>query len=271
MTIRQRLVSRHVSLLAFALSLLLFGRGFARAQDRGAPPASSAVERTTSSFRETQLALRLELPDGERRFRATVVRREGQTVLLLTAAHCLGRDDRGRIIELVRGERMIKALVRQVIRNPSYEAAPAGSIPGADNALALIELQPEDEEEMALTAALRATTFVVSRPVSPSGEVLRVSMIDQKDRGHVVRAANYSNPKWLEWGPTYQPIPGDSGSGVFITAAEQGGEIKAMLVGVVTDRSPTGGGASLLFGREPWLVEGIAALEKLMTTQRRGD
>jgi hypothetical protein len=264
--ISQRCERRRTGRGGCLLAILLAGSGsFVKGGD-GEPAASKATEAATEAFRDTQVNLRLELPDGERRFRASVLRRAGRSLLILTAAHCLSRADRSREIELTRGDRAIKAVVRQVVRNPNFDEAQTGSIPGADNALALIELEPEDAEELAIVEALRPSHLLVSRPLLRNGEVVNVAVVDQKDRGYVLRAANYSNPRWLEWGPHYQPIPGDSGSGVFVTVPAQRGEggIRALLVGVVTDRSPTGGGASIVYGREPWLVEAITELEKLM-------
>jgi hypothetical protein len=247
--------------LVFALALpppAISGGG-----EDGSPPGATSPG---SLVRDTQLNLRLELPMGERRFRATVLRRNERSLLILTAAHCLSRLDRSREIDLLLGERSLKAVVRQVVRNPSFDSAPPDAIPGADNALALIDVEPEDDEEAAILARLRPAELVRGRLFRPDGEVASVVMIDQKEREHELRAANYGNPRWLEWGPKYQPIPGDSGSGVFITLAGEPGKRRALLVGVVTDRSPTGGGASLVHGREPWLVEGIAGMEKLLGT-----
>ena len=87
---------------------------------------------------------------------------------------------------------------------------------------------------------------VAAAPVpEPAGGRAVVVTIDQKDKERVVRAANYSNPRWLEWGGAYRPIPGDSGSGVFVRRKEADGSETLVLIGNVVVRSEKGGGAGL--------------------------
>ena len=78
-------------------------------------------------------------------------------------------------------------------------------------------------------------------------------MVDQFGEAHVVKGGNYSNPRWLEWGPAYRPVGGDSGSGVFVLRRKPDGTIVPILVGVVVDRSERGGGASLVHPKDKWV------------------
>jgi hypothetical protein len=83
---------------------------------------------------------------------------------------------------------------------------------------------------------------------------LPVFAIDQFDKPHLIRAGNFTNPRWLEWGKAYTPIPGDSGSGVFGFVSGRNDELEAVLIGVVTDKSPNGGGGSVVAAGDEWVA-----------------
>jgi len=82
-------------------------------------------------------------------------------------------------------------------------------------------------------------------------------MIDGHGVEHAVRAGNYSNPRWLEWGPAYRPIPGDSGGGVFVVREGPDGRPRPILIGIIVGRDDKGGGASLVSLDQRWLAEAL--------------
>jgi hypothetical protein len=223
--------------------------------DDPAPGPAAAVD--PPDIRPTQLAAQLNDGRGFVRFRATALRLDGRGLLLLTAAHCLSRDDEGRAIRLSQGERAVDGLIRAVVHNPYYDQAPPGASPGADNALVLIEPRPADDDQRALVDDLRRVRVELSPEPVPNreGQIVQVYAIDQFEQAHALRAGNFLNPRWLEWGPLYQPVPGDSGSGVFVYRRDAEGRPRPVLIGVITDRSPRGGGASLVSKRQRWIAE----------------
>ena len=143
-------------------------------------------------------------------------------------------------------------------RNPGYGRLPGG-YPGADNALALVKLDPDDPDQATFRDATRVAEVADRLAFGRDGQVRTVVAIDQRERAHAFRAGNYDNPRWLQWGPSYRPIPGDSGSGVFAyrIADDPDEEPVPVLVGVVTDRDQLGGGASLVARELPWLAEAL--------------
>ena len=76
----------------------------------------------------------------------------------------------------------------------------------------------------------------------PTGKTLTVGMIDQFGRSHTLKAGNYSNPRWLEWGPTYRPAPGDSGSGVFVIRIKPDDKARANMLPDSIKKAAVAGG-----------------------------
>ncbi|HEU5119155.1 MAG TPA: hypothetical protein VFT74_21375, partial [Isosphaeraceae bacterium] len=186
----------------------------------------------------------------------TVIARGRSDLTLLTAAHCLSAEDVGRQITLRRGEQVVQTRVLAVARNPSYGTTPQGEVPGADNALALVRLL-EPEQPPTIWKELAPASISLDILPDPDGETLPIVSIDQFEKLHAVRAGNYSNPRWLEWGNAYRPIPGDSGSGVFVLRRQENGTIQPILIGVVTDRSQLGGGGSVISRRHAWIAQAL--------------
>ena len=210
------------------------------------PPKPPDVD---PAVRSSQMACSTERDGRRAQFRASVIAKAEGSITLLTAGHCLGPADVGGAIALRRNDQTIVGRVETVWRNPFYRPAPSGDIPGADNACARVTLDTRNE----LIAGSSAAEVIVDALPDPSGRVVLVQMVDQLGRGHVVRAGNFTNPRWLEWGPAYSPKPGDSGSGVFVSRQGHDGKVTPHLVGVVVDRSERGGGASLLSLRDRWV------------------
>ncbi len=204
----------------------------------------------------TQLAVSCLKDEGEVRFRATVIARGRADLTLLTAAHCLGPGDVGRQITCQRGEANLSAKVLAVARNPSYGNGPQGEVPGADNALALVRLLDPDQPPKLWNQLVPASITSDIIP-DPDGQTLPIVTVDQFEKLHSVRAGNYSNPRWLEWGETYRPIPGDSGSGVFVLRRVDKTRFQPVLIGVVTDRSQLGGGGSVISRRHAWIAQAL--------------
>ncbi len=238
--------SRRTSLkLALLLPLLLLARS------RAADPAPST---DPPGLKDTQVGIVLDDDRGEVQFRATVIGRSENGLLLLTAAHCVKPDDAGRTARVNRGDASALAQVVSVLRNPSYREGPHLDIPGADNALVRLRLDPDDPRCGTLLRCVRPAQ-VTSKPIPhPDGQTIPIYTIDKTEVPHVVRAGNYSNPKWLEWGPAFKPIPGDSGSGVFVYRRTPDNQPEPILIGVLTDASARGGGASLICLQHAWIA-----------------
>jgi hypothetical protein len=208
-------------------------------------------------IRASQLAMSCLRDGGQVRFRATVLGKRPGLLTIMTAAHCLGPDDRGRTVRVVQGEAALECEVLAVVRNPAYGSVPQGEIPGADNALAWVRVAPADAPLVAEVEAVR----LADAPM-PDAQVVPVYAIDQFEKAHAVKAGNFSNPRWLQWGDVYRPIPGDSGSGVFAYRRGPDGEPEPILVGVVTDRDRLGGGASAVCRRHRWIDQTLAEAER---------
>ena len=211
----------------------------------------------TADIAATQVGVVVHQGRGQSRFRATVLARSGDTLTLLTAAHCLSPADVGRDAQVSAGGGSVDAKVVRLARNPAYRPPPAADAPGADSAIAALELAPRGDAGRALVDALRPAALV-DRPLPhPDGQTIAARMVDQRGAEHAVRAGNYSNPRWLEWGPAYKPIPGDSGSGVFVLAPGPGGKPAPRLIGNVVVRAEDGGGAALVCGGLAWVTDAL--------------
>lgn len=218
----------------------------------GDPPA------IPDSIRETQLTLMIDHANKRVQLQSTVIAKSGDSLTLLTAAHGIGPADKGAQVRLKRGELWMAGRVERVERNPYYRPSPSGDIPGADNAVAQIRL---DEGGTLDPATLRLAEISAWATPDRDGGAVVIQCLDQKGKGQVARGGNYSNPRWLEWGPAYRPIPGDSGSGVFVMRKKPDGTVAPVLIGAVVDRSESGGGASLLSLRDEWLRSAIESVK----------
>ncbi len=231
----------------FAIGLILAGVASPFPADAG--DDKEKPDKLPAELRASQVSLVRDRKGKRSLFRASVIGKSGETVTFLTAAHCISAADEGGKIVLRNGEEAAVATIESVTSNPYYRPAPSGDIPGADNAVFRVKLDPNS-----LLAKQLTPVQVTATPVfHPEGSMLAVGMVDQFGKSHVVRAGNYSNPRWLEWGPNYSPVPGDSGSGVFVLRAGVDEKPVPVLVGVVVDRSERGGGASLTSLKDKWI------------------
>jgi hypothetical protein len=221
-------------------------------------PKTKPAPQAESAIRATQVALVLDTNEQRSRFQGSVLNKGKNSLLVLTAAHCLSVADVGKTIRISRGEKSLAAQISAVIQNPYYRESPLGDSPGADNAVALFQGISKVDQESALFRELQ-TADVTEWPLPDSDrQPIYARIRDQFGKEHIIRAGNYSNPKWLEWGPSYRPLPGDSGSGVFVfPRTGNGNPSRPTIIGVVVDRSDLGGGASLLSRRNRWLVEAM--------------
>jgi hypothetical protein len=226
----------------------------ARAQGSGAREEAEEKPKELG-IRSTQVSLQVESDRQQNRFQATVLVKGDGTLTILTAAHCLSAKDVGKPVRMMQGESSLVARLGTVVQNPSYRHAQFGDSPGADNAVAVVEAISAEDQESAWFRELKPAE-IAGWPLSDlGGRPVPARILDQFGKEHVVRAGNFSNPKWLEWGPSYRPLPGDSGSGVFIFPRTGDGKPRPTLIGVVVDRSDIGGGASIISRRYRWLNE----------------
>ena len=234
-----------LALLAATLPVPRLGRG--------------ADAATTPELVQSQISVEIDRGEVRRQFRATVVAKREESLTLLTAAHCLNADDVGGPARLRVGPEgsVLGASVQAVARNPAYREGPQREAPGADNAVVRLRVEPPAARSDAYRA-LRIIDVLADRPIpGPAGQTLAVRAFDAQGTEHAVRAGNYSNPRWLEWGPAYRPIPGDSGGGVFYLRRDPDGGFRPVLIGVVVERSDRGGGASLISRQQRWLAEAL--------------
>ena len=258
-----RMAGQVVSLVAVVL-----GQSAPPPQEAAPPPpvpaqAQAAVE--TPGLRATQVAVAVDREGSRRRFRGTVVRADGDALTILTAAHCIGEADRGWPVALLCGGGVVvEGTVEAVARNPLYRPNQPKELPGPDNAVARLRfrLPPARGEAAdparAAFASIRAIPALTTRYYPPPGaRAVDVRMIDGRGVEHAVRAGNHSNPRWLEWGPSYQPIPGDSGGGVVVVRPGPDGHPRPILIGVIVGRDDRGGGASLICLDQPWIAAAL--------------
>jgi hypothetical protein len=187
------------------------------------------------------------------RFRGTVVERRERRMVISTAGHGvadIGGDSFKLFLKIGPNEIPFRIITKTF--NPNYRLNKLEYVPGADNAALTIELEPsQTPEALAAISAIKPAAIVPDQTPSPGGRPVAIWVVDQFDRLHALRGGNFNNPKWLEWGPAYAPVPGDSGSGVFVAWPTRGGAIEPRLAGVVIDRAAAGGGASLVT-RDSW-------------------
>ena len=242
---------RQLSLMALGLALL------------GGPTLGVEPTTPTPGLLATQLTVSFQRPGvrpQRRQFRATVVRKSDAEITVLTAAHCLAPSDNGLAATFRVGEEVLDATIVAVIRNPSYQGEEdERELPGPDNAVARFQVvKPANRAAEAAFRSIRPASGLAANAVPrPAGQTLPVRMIDGHGVEHAVRAGNYANPRWLEWGPGYRPIPGDSGAGVFTLVRTHDQTVQPVLIGVIVGQSGPGGGASLVSLHQEWLAKAL--------------
>ncbi len=224
----------------------------------GADPPPTPAARETPGLRATQVTIAIERDRTRRQFRATVMASRDGTITVLTAAHCLSPADAdGPALLLLDGE-TLEGTVLSVARNPAYRVNPGREIPGPDNAVARLRFRPANGPAVDAFRAIRpAPALAANTYPDPGGRAVAVRMIDAHGVEHAVKAGNFSNPRWLEWGPAYKPIPGDSGGGVFVVRPGPDGQARPVLIGIIVGRDDLGGGASLVARDMRWLAEAL--------------
>jgi hypothetical protein len=242
---------RQLGLLALGLALL------------ASPSIGGEPAKPTPGLLATQLTISFRRPGvrpQRRQFQATVVRKSDDRITVITAAHCLATSDEGLAATLKVGEEVLDAKIVAVVRNPSYQGEEdERELPGPDNAVARFQVvRPTNRAAEAAFRSIRPASGLAANDVpKPVGQTLSVRMIDGHGVEHAVRAGNYANPRWLEWGPGYRPIPGDSGAGVFTLVRTQDQTVQPVLIGVIVGQSGPGGGASLVSLRQEWLAKAL--------------
>ncbi len=212
--------------------------------------------RETPGLRATQVTVIIEKDRKRRQFRATVMARQEEVLTILTAAHCLSDDDEAGPALLLIDREVVEGKVLSVVRNPSYRIGQAHEIPGPDNAVARLRFTPANKAAAEAFESLHPAHALAARSYpGPGGQTVSVRMIDGHGVEHAVRAGNYSNPRWLEWGPAYKPIPGDSGGGVFVMHPGADGQPRPILIGIIVGRDDRGGGASLVSRDMRWIAQ----------------
>lgn len=191
---------------------------------------------------ESQVSLALERQGKRIQMQGTVIAKGEAGLTILTAAHGIGPDDAGSAIRVRRGEGSSPGRVVRVDRNPHYRPG-TGDIPGADNAYAVVRIEEGGTLDLDALRPAEVARFAIP---DPNGQVVTAQLVDQFGKPHILRAGNFTNPKWLEWGTAYRPVAGDSGSGVFVLRTRPDGTVGPVLVGVVVNQGPGGGGASLV-------------------------
>ena len=243
---------RPVAILKGVLGVLALAwpAAIGRGQDEAGRPKHDPVR---LEIRRTQVTIALVAEGVESRFQATVIAKGERAVTVLTAAHCLSPDDVGKDVRINQGRSAFPARIDSVARNPNFHPARDGEVPGVDNALAVLRWTPGDAREAEAFDAIRVAELTARPLPDPSGRAAFVHVVDQFGEEHTIRAGNYTNPRWLEWGRAFLPQPGDSGSGVFVFRRDATTDPRPVLIGVVVGRSERGGGASLLSKRFRWL------------------
>lgn len=228
-------------------------------------PAARAEDKPASikeRVRASQVRIKVDRGRAVELFKATVLRKSDDRLLVLTAAHCLDSRDCGLRVAIRRPdlEPQLFGEVTAVTRNPNYRPGPDGLSLGSDNALAVFSLRPaNDELARKLHESLEPAEIIEYPPVGLGGRAVPVLIYDQFGKEHVVRGSNLDNPRWMEWGAVYKPIPGDSGSGIFLYLPDAEGRPKPYVMGSVVDRGDNGGGGSILGRRDAWIGRALEA------------
>ena len=222
----------------------------------GALPSAEIPE-----LKATQVTMTIERDGRQRRFRATIVGKKDLEITLFTAAHCLVESDIEGPAHLITADNeVLEASVLSVIRNPAYRNRTPNEIRGTDNAITRVRLKaPTNSAASRALDQLRPVEALPSRPYpSPGGQTIAVRMIDAKGVEHALKAGNHRNPRYLEWGPSYKPIPGDSGGGVFVIREIPNARPQAILIGTIVGQDERGGAASLVSHEMKWVEDALA-------------
>ena len=196
-------------MLGLIISILL-ASGIPTVEDPSTTRRAAVEETWRQRLDPTQLNVQIVDARGGVRFRATLVGRTDETLVLLTAAHCVEADDKGRDLQLAQGNNKAVLKVANVAINPYRQPGLPDAIPGSDNAIIIVKSPTPGSTEARWISEVQAARLSEKPTPGPDGAVVPIFAIDQFDKPHMVRAGNYSNPRWLEWGKTYTPIPGDS-------------------------------------------------------------
>lgn len=240
---------------AFWIGLLGWAAGLAPTVGR-----AGTAEEAVDEVRRSQVAIELRRDEKLTRFRATVLAKQGDGLLILTAAHCLSPLDVGRTIRLrPQDGPSLSGRVVDVLRNPAYQPPPDAEIPGADNAAARLRVTTVDDEQAEAWKALGVAELTPRTFPPADGRAIPTCLIDQEGEVHKVRAGNFTNPRLLEWGHAFSPRPGDSGSGVFVLRRDGQGGAHPQLIGVLDVRGERGGAASLVSREHRWITDFAAA------------
>jgi hypothetical protein len=152
---------------------------------------------------------------------------------------------------------------RQVVttrRLSSYPSAIDREVPGADNAIVRIWF-PDRSGQTPVDLAFRKIRTVPSMTASfrpaLSGGTVTARMIDRFGREHAVLACNFTNPRLLAWGHSYNPRRSEAGGGVFTLREGSDGRPQPTLIGVLHGPDVRGGCASLVALDMPWVAAAL--------------
>jgi hypothetical protein len=219
-------------------------------------------DREPPGIRETQITLRTE----RTQFQATVIAKEGSTLTIMTAAHCLSAKDRGMQVMMSRstrpGERGdnkdkdLSGRIVEVAQNPLYaESGSNARARGSDSAVATIAVAPENADERQAFVEMKPAEIIGWSIDHIPNLILDVCMLDQFGEDHIVRAGNHMNPGFLVWGNRgYRPTLGDSGAGVFLIRKTPAGRPLPLLIGNVAMSDELGGIAPLIGRKCQWIA-----------------
>jgi hypothetical protein len=237
----------------FSISIVSIALSTAQGQSQA--PGQSQAE--TPGLKASQVTVTLQKEGKQLRFRATVMARKDDELTILTAAHCMAEDDKDRPITLLIDHEMLKGTVLSIVRNPSYRSMKNAEIPGADNAIARLRMvRPTSESAVKALDGIKPAQVLAARSYpSADGQTISVHLIDGQGVEHALKAGNHRNPRYLEWGPSYRPIPGDSGGGVFVLRILPEGDPQPILIGIIVGRDDRGGAASLISREMGWISE----------------
>jgi hypothetical protein len=239
----------------------LVALGLPEMQAPAAPAAGASAD--DLGLHATQVTIRM----GREQFRATVIAKEGETLTILTAAHCVGDRDVGSALLLRYGNTTLRGKVIQASHNPDYKPVPSRdptskAVRGVlcvDTALATIHLDPVTPKERQALKEIAAAELSTEAVLGTRIRTISVHIIDQEEREHMVTAGNHLNPKCLAWGrASYHPQPGDSGAGVFFVQENPGGKPRPVLVGNVALSDDRGGIAPIVSRSSHWVEEAFA-------------
>jgi Trypsin len=243
-------INMYYNILACTLILPAAGLGF---EELDPSDAAAAIP-------DTQITVRL----GAKQFQATVVAKDGGSVTIVTAAHCVSAREAGLPILLVHADRQLRGRLVRAVQNPGYRPvtsrdARSNAVRGVlcvDNAVATIEVHPANQREQEVFRQLRQAELAAAPLPEGPIQTLTVHIYDQDGQAHVVKAGNHLNPKCLAWGSvSYHPMPGDSGAGVFLMRQNADGQTTPLLIGNVALSDNRGGIAPLVSRRSRWVDE----------------